>query len=737
MESDSDSSSSSSGTGSSGSHRETKKNRQQKGRGGDSGSSAHLLVVESEEAKKKHKHDRLKRKHKIERISEQLEHPHVLNLDADDKQRLKDVRHSEKKQLKHEDVPPPFTVKSGEAKSIAKENPEGVSVIDVDRLLPQNIFEADSDDEKEDPDEVRRRSETQEEKQLRDKRMSRQLNKYKHSHPHSPSNKPVPLYDSSDSDFSESEPQRDKNGIDGNGDLYETETDEEDDSDLYTDDESDVGAKETEKLPNDRRSRKKRRKQAKIDRKVSKAESKRKKKQQKKQIDPKKYYTHWEDPAARHDEDIEYFEMLLEIERKIRDPEQGIKIKTLRPKYKKLKEFHHVFSGLAAKRWFLEQGYATNNREARYLGTALMSRKVIYDLDNKVKFRLQRYALYRFFEDEGRAEEILELVRPKKDGTIALIASPMLFDDSKIALAPLFGISQVAVVDGFEVDTAFVKHYYVEDEPELTAEDIWKHKRERTNKEKLELHESTVMHNGDLNQLKEGGKLYMVAVNGTTSSVYAFDEIVKEMDISKDFIIIVAIRERPLPDILALLARDAPKRVDWEFNVWLTVRHFMEPLRELLMLKKINFIMISPKARQGRSRLVRVAIQYKPNVIALGKHIKGERGEINYPHGRWRSWAPYIANRCKWADVRIYRLDGDMTSSFDKRRAKGQREIRQVSVPAKPRAPPKQKHADPALVEPGLRPARAHADSSSSSSNSSNSSDAEETDATASTDEEK
>jgi len=220
----------------------------------------------------------------------------------------------------------------------------------------------------------------------------------------------------------------------------------------------------------------------------------------------------------------------------------------------------------------------------------------------------------------------------------------------------LLGAAQGTVVDAIVREAAFVAHYYTDDGIEINVDDlIWSNKKVRPTNEKLELSDVNVLQKGDFSRIAEDGKRYLICVDGTEASRKSFDATMEKVRPGSDFVFLLAVRERQMPDHIAMHAKDNPGRVEWEYNLWLCVRHMMAPLREELMDRQVDFMILGPRGADARKKIIKLAKQYRAHVISVGKHSKGERGDIRSRQKYFRSMSYYLrTHRPKETELWIF-----------------------------------------------------------------------------------
>jgi len=300
-------------------------------------------------------------------------------------------------------------------------------------------------------------------------------------------------------------------------------------------------------------------------------------------------------------------------------------------------KFYYCFTGKSAVQWIVKKKGWDFNKAVK-LGEEMIAKKIIKHLVDKSLPFLNTSEYYTFIENEEK-----ELV---------LSAEGLLGELSKSTLS-IQTVAHQLIVDWIIMDERYGELYYTT-AVEFDEEEIWRHKKDRSLKEKEKCANLTVLHSVDPELLLCcEGKIILIGIDGTSSSLAGFEKHISKIDVEKDIVIIAAVRERKLPDRLEMLARNAEERVSWEYNLFLIVRQFLTPIRNQLLEMKANFMIVSPRASNSRKKLLQLVVDYGCTDVVISSHEKGEHSKIA-DTGRIRSTQRYFKKHSKDVDLIIY-----------------------------------------------------------------------------------
>jgi nucleotide-binding universal stress UspA family protein len=217
--------------------------------------------------------------------------------------------------------------------------------------------------------------------------------------------------------------------------------------------------------------------------------------------------------------------------------------------------------------------------------------------------------------------------------------------------------SKVRQVVGEKLRPAWVEVTYPT--TSLTAEEVedvvWGFQKiDGTSHTEMELLASlNTLHKGD--PKRATGNTYMVGLDGTEASKRALQRLVSHILKPSDYVYLIAIRERKMPDRLAMHSRNSEERVKWQFDLWRVARKILRPAHKELLERQIEHSALTPKSSDARKKFVRLARQYQVNMVVLGKHTKADTSPLSAVQGHFRKMTSYVPKHAKgWGDVLIF-----------------------------------------------------------------------------------
>jgi hypothetical protein len=214
------------------------------------------------------------------------------------------------------------------------------------------------------------------------------------------------------------------------------------------------------------------------------------------------------------------------------------------------------------------------------------------------------------------------------------------------------------VGDKLQVRSAWVETTYAADEglsPEEVEDIVWGFQKvdDDTPYEEMErLSNTNTLHRGHLERAT--GTIYMIGLDGTDASKRAFQMLVGHILKPSDYVYLVAIREKKMPDKLALLSRNSPERLKWQFDLWRVARKILRPAHKELLARQVEHSALTPKSSDARKKFVHLARQYQVQTIVLGKHGKADVNPLSAVQGHFRKMTGFVGKHAKWGDVLIF-----------------------------------------------------------------------------------
>ncbi|ELR22459.1 domain found in dishevelled, egl10, and pleckstrin domain containing protein [Acanthamoeba castellanii str. Neff] len=225
--------------------------------------------------------------------------------------------------------------------------------------------------------------------------------------------------------------------------------------------------------------------------------------------------------------------------------------------------------------------------------------------------------------------------------------------------------NKVRQVMGEKLRPAWIERTYAAPEglsPEEVEDIVWYvrlrlrrgyQKVDDTPYEQMELLSSTnTLHKGNIERAT--GTVYMIGLDGTEASKRAFQMLVGHILKPTDFVYLIAIRERKIPDRLALLSRNSPERLKWQFDLWRVARKILRPAHKELLARQTEHSALTPKSSDARKKFIRLARQYQVETIVLGKHGKADVNPLSAVQGHFRKMTGFVCKHAKWGDVLVF-----------------------------------------------------------------------------------
>ncbi|KAL6045942.1 vacuolar membrane-associated protein iml1 [Balamuthia mandrillaris] len=329
-----------------------------------------------------------------------------------------------------------------------------------------------------------------------------------------------------------------------------------------------------------------------------------------------------------------WYSSLLEA---LRDPTTGLQ--TGERKHH-LKTHTNCFHGKELVNWLLDSKLENSREEATVLGGRLLREGIIESVSSHKDHFNDSAHLFRFSKEEEEKRK-----RSLTSGLHKL--THKLKTTTTSAEAKKGGVRDI--VHTIFNDEAWEERQYLlaEEEAGKKPEDIiWA--KHPTNAQKAKLVYVNVLHQGNVSS---DGLRWMIGLDGSLAALEAFDWLMDNVCPEKDHVFLVCVREKPLPDVLALHSERTPERVNFEFLLWKTARKIVKPLHKRLSSAGIEHTILAPRSRDHRKQLVQLSKRFLVDTLVLGHHGEGDHGAVNKATDNWRSTVSYVKKNAKCAVI--------------------------------------------------------------------------------------